>query len=133
MGGCYRFDRDTGVPVQLRARLLRRGTITHGLRKWLPALGLGLAVIALALSASCDGKEKVENVRGIVVEVVGRNLLEVETLQVRSQDGKTWTFTTDGPMPFTASHLREHQLFGQTVLVFFIKRDGRLVAVDFAD
>ena len=112
---------------------MRRGTVTSGLRRWLTALGLGLAVVMLALSASCDGKEKVESVRGIVVEVVGRNLLEVETLQVRTQDGRTWTFTTDGPLPFTASHLREHQLFGQTVLVFFVKRDGRLVAVDLAD
>ena len=112
---------------------MRRRTIENGLRGWLPALGLGLAVVALALSASCNGKEKVENVRGIVVEVIGRNLLEVETLKVRSQDGKTWTFTTEGPLPFTASHLREHQLFGQTVQVFFTKRDGRLVAVDLAD
>ena len=96
-------------------------------------MGLGLTIIALALSAACDGKEKVENVRGIVVEVVGRNLLEVETLKIRTQDGTIWTFTTDGPLPFTASHLREHQLFGQTVLVFFTKRDGQLVAVDLAD
>ena len=112
---------------------MRRTTIADGLHRWLPVLGLGLTVIALALSASCDGKENVENVRGIVVEVAGRNLLEVETLKVRTQDGKTWTFTTDGPLPFTASHLREHQLFGQTVLVFFTKRDGQLVAVDLAD
>ena len=112
---------------------MRRTTITDGLQRWLTVVGLGLAVITLVLSASCDGKEKVENVRGIVVEVVGRNLLEVETLQVRTQDGTIWTFTTDGPLPFTASHLREHQLFGQTVLVFFTKRDGQLVAVDLAD
>lgn len=113
--------------------MLRRRTITDGLGRWLPAMVLGLAVVVLALSVSCDGKDKVENVRGLVVDVVGRNLLEVETLTVRTQDGKTWTFTTDGPLPFTASHLREHQLFGQTVLVFFTKRDGRLVAVDLAD
>ena len=94
---------------------------------------IGIAVFVLALSVSCNGNEKVENVRGIVVEVVGRNLLEVETLTVRTPDGKTWTFTTDGPLPFTASHLREHQLFGQTVMVFFTKRGGRLVAVDLAD
>ena len=112
---------------------MRRTTIRDSLRQWLTVVGLGLAVITLVLSASCDGKEKVENVRGIVVEVVGRNLLEVETLQVRTQDGTIWTFTTDGPLPFTASHLREHQLFGQTVLVFFTKRDGQLVAVDLAD
>ena len=112
---------------------MRRGTVTNSLRRWLTALGLGLAVVVLASPASCGGQEKVESVRGIVVEVVGRDLLEVETLRVRTQDGRTWTFTTDGPLPFTASHLREHQLFGQTVLVFFVKRDGQLVAVDLAD
>ena len=67
--------------------------------------------------------------RGQVVEVVARSITEVETLRVRNKDGREYVFTTEGFVGFTPSHLREHRLFGQTVLVTYQEKDGRLVAV----
>ena len=67
------------------------------------------------------------------MEVIARNIIEVETLRIRDDSGQEWTFTTEGFAGFTPSHLKEHQLFGQPVAVFYVEKDGRLVAVDVTD
>ena len=72
-------------------------------------------------------------VEGLVVEVVGRNIVELETLRIRTSDKQVWTFTSEGPLAFSPSHLREHQLFGQRVAVSYIRRDESLVAVEITD
>ena len=48
---------------------------------------------------------------GLIVEVVDRDIDEVETLRIRDRGGKTWTFITEGYAGFSPAHLREHQLF----------------------
>ena len=70
-----------------------------------------------------------QQVRGQVVEVVARSITEVETLRVRDEHGREYVFVTEGFVGFTPSHLREHALFGQPVLVTYRREDGRLVAV----
>ncbi len=72
-------------------------------------------------------------VEGLVVEVVGRNIVELETLGIRAEDGTVWTFTAEGPLEFSPSHLREHQLFGETVTVSYVRRGELLVAVKITD
>ena len=72
-------------------------------------------------------------VEGLVVEVTGRNIVELETLGIRAEDGTIWTFTADGPLEFSPSHLREHQLFGETVTVSYVRRGDVLVAVEISD
>jgi len=72
-------------------------------------------------------------VRGQVVEVMARNIAEIERLTVRDQAGQEYTFTTEGFVDFTPSHLKEHQLFGQPVLVTYVEQKGRLVAVEIGD
>ncbi len=72
-------------------------------------------------------------VEGLVVEVVGRNIVELETLRIRAEDGKVWTFTAEGPLEFSPSHLREHQLFGETVTVSYVRRGELLVVVEIGD
>ena len=72
-------------------------------------------------------------VEGLVVEVTGRNIVELETLGIRAEDGTVWTFTADGPLEFLPSHLREHQLFGETVTVSYVRRGDVLVAVEIGD
>ena len=72
-------------------------------------------------------------VEGLVVEVTGRNIVELETLGIRAEDGTVWTFTADGPLEFSPSHLREHQLFGETVTVSYVRRGDVLVAVEIGD
>ena len=112
------------------------------------ASGYGLfigaaAALVLALAWGCSGgpgspdRGELKQVQGLVVEVVARNIDEVETLGVRDADGRVWTFTTQGYAGFTPGHLREHQLFGDRVVVYFREEagseDSRLVAVRFAD
>ena len=92
-----------------------------------------LAVLFLAAVACDDVSEGTDSgmrqVRGQVVEVVPRSITEVETLRVRDEKGREYVFVTEGFVGFTPSHLREHSLFGQTVLVTYREKDGRLVAV----
>ena len=109
------------------------------------ALGWGtLAVTFLILMACGSGDnagaaltpspgEAGGKVEGLVVEVVGRNIVELETLRIRTPDDKVWTFTAEGPLEFSPSHLREHQLFGETVTVSYVRRGELLVAVEIGD
>lgn len=72
-------------------------------------------------------------IRGMVLEVVARNITEVETLRLLGEDGQEYRFTSERFVGFTPSHLREHQLFGQPVIVSFFQKSGQLVAVDITD
>ena len=108
---------------------------------------IGALAVVLVLLSGCEGAGGAPTpgpgspepapagatVRGHVVEVVGRSIVEVETLRLRDTGGKTWTFTTEGFIGFSPAHLREHQLFGQTVLVTYVEKQGRLVAVNAVD
>ncbi len=67
------------------------------------------------------------------MEVVARDINEIETLRLLGEDGQEYRFTTEGFVGFSPSHLREHQLFGQPVIVSYVQRDGRLVAVAITD
>ena len=94
----------------------------------------GALAVLFLVAASCDEASEgsdggLRQVRGQVVEVVARSITEVETLRVRDEEGREYVFATEGFVGFTPSHLREHALFGQTVLVTYRERDGRLVAV----
>jgi hypothetical protein len=83
------------------------------------------SALALVLVLACGGNgaaanpDATEQVHGHVVEVVARNITEVETLRIRDESGQVWVFTTEGFAGFTPSHLREHQLFGQAVVVSY--------------
>ena len=65
--------------------------------------------------------------------MVARDLQEVETLEVRDEQGRVWTFTTRGFAGLTPGHLREHQLFGNPVTVSYEEEGGHLVAVQVTD
>ena len=101
----------------------------------IPALFLVAA--ALAFAASCGGETRdgsgLKQVRGHVVEVEARNIAEFETLTIRDDDGREYTFASEGFTGFTPSHLREHRLFGQSVLVTYREEAGRLMAVKTED
>ena len=100
-----------------------------------PALLLAAAFLALA--AGCGGETRndggLKQARGHVVEVTARNIAEFETLTIRDDAGREYTFTSEGFTGFTPSHLREHRLFGQTLLVTYREESGRLVAVKTED
>lgn len=87
-----------------------------------------LLLAAVALTMACGGGET--TVRGVVVEIEARSILEVATLTIKEEDsGKVWTFQADGPVGFTPSHIREHMMQGRLVTVRFRERDGLFIAV----
>ena len=106
-------------------------------RQLLVTAALGL--VLLFLVAACGGgggptePDSPRQVRGLIVLVTPRSLTELETLQIRDGDGKVWTFTTAGPVEVTPSHLREHQLLGQSVVVTYVAKGNVLVAVKIED
>lgn len=70
----------------------------------------------------------------MVVEVVSRDLDEVEILKIRDRDGMVWTFATEGFVGFTPAHLVEHQISGNAVTVTFREKDtlsGRVLMASF--
>jgi hypothetical protein len=102
-------------------------------------LTLGILALLLLLSTACVSDETVDNVtvakqvRGQIVEVVARNIAEIELLTIRDDSGLEYTFTTKEAVGFTPSHLKEHQLLGQSVLIKYVDQGGRLVAVEMGD
>ena len=93
------------------------------------------AVCAFSLlslwSVACGGEPGV--VRGVVVEAVDRNLAEIETLSIRDDNGREWTFTTDEALEKNGAHLRLHQVMGQTIEVRYEQRGDRLIATGLTD
>ncbi len=72
-------------------------------------------------------------VRGVIVEVADRNLAEIETLTIRDDDDRVWKFTTEAALEKNGTHLRLHQVLGQTIEVRYEEREGRLVATELRD
>ena len=100
-----------------------------GLRKM--AMAVVLAAPLLLIAAACGGGDK--EVTGLVLEAVERDLVEIELLRVRDDDGKVWEFSTEGPVGISAAHLRQHQVAGEKVLVIYREERGRLIAVEVGD
>ncbi|MBQ11075.1 MAG: hypothetical protein CMJ45_05950 [Planctomyces sp.] len=111
-------------------RVFSVGIVATALLLLLLACGGGDAIVT---TAPPDSGATTEQVEGLVVEVVGRNIVELETLRIRTSDEQVLTFTADGPLAFSPSHLREHQLFGQMVVVSYVRRGQSLVAVEITD
>ena len=112
---------------------------TVGLRAGQALPGGVLATALLILAAACGGgdadpaAEANQQVRGLILDVVARNLTDVETLRLRAEDGVIWTFVTDGYTGVSPSHLREHQLRGVKVLVSYVRKGDTLVALEITD
>ena len=101
---------------------------------FLSPVGLLLLLLAAALlSLAACGDGETRQVRGQVIEVSARDFAELETLRIRDAAGREYRFTTEGFVGFTPSHVREHQLLGQSLLVTYEKRGEELVAVALAD
>ena len=92
-----------------------------------------LVAVVIVLALGCEEEGAQLQVRGQVIEVVPRNFSELENFRIRDQSGKEYVFESEGFIGFTPSHVREHQLLGQTILVTYEKRGDRLVAVFLED
>ena len=96
---------------------------------------LGGGVISCSGADQPLAPERLEEVRGLVVKVEARSLLELESLTIEGVEGTRWTFITRGRIPaeFTPSHVRDHMLQGLTVTVTFYRESGTLVLHNLAD
>ena len=84
-----------------------------------------LLIVGACGSAS---QARVRQVRGLVVDVKADSLVRVDSLTIQDEEGSSWTFKAEVPVGFTPSHLREHQVLGQSVTVHYREtRDGLLV------
>ena len=94
----------------------------------LPAAALGL--IACGGDSSSQAPDQVESVRGLILGVNAKSLLELESLTLEDEGGTIWLFEGGGRTfpDFTPSHIREHMVTGQQILVTF-ERDGDMLTV----
>ena len=104
-------------------------------------------LLALLMEASCGGNSRdgleetqtpsqesgTKEIRGLVVEVKAASLIELESLTVRDEQGRLWSFTTEGPIDNTPSHVREHQVRALPVTVYYRETPKGLVAVSVTD
>ena len=102
----------------------------RSLKKMSMAMVAGAAMLLIGLACGGDGDN---TVTGLVIEAVERDLVEIELLRVRDSDGKVWEFSTNGPVGISASHLRQHQVLGESVVVTYRKYRGDLIATDVRD
>ena len=74
--------------------------------------------------------------RGRVIEVRAGDIIEWESIVVRTEDGRDFEFSRGPEIDlrfWRASHLREHMTLGLPVTVEYETVDGTLVATALAD
>jgi hypothetical protein len=94
-------------------------------------VALVLAGFAVACGGDGSAAQGAQTVRGLIVEVNARSLLELETLTIEGADGSRWRLEARGRSfgEFTPSHLREHMVQGLPVSASF-HREGDVLVLD---
>lgn len=77
--------------------------------------------------------QETEIVRGLVLEVNAKSLLDIESLTIVDNVGNTWNFNAKGFRGFTPSHLNEHRVLGDPIAVTFHRIEGDLVIEEIID
>ena len=98
-----------------------------------PGLLVLFAFLALFLATAACGGNEPGVVRGVVVEVMDRNLAEIETLRIRDEKGQRVDVRHRWCAGKERAHLRLHQVLGETIEVSYDEREGRLVATALRD
>lgn len=99
-------------------------------------LALGLGACSGASSSSNSTPELAgEMARGLIQNVEGKSLLELESLTITDDSGTLWTFEARGKIipGFTPSHLNEHRVLGLPVTVEYHREGDALVIDDITD
>ena len=90
---------------------------------------------AVLLTAVACQTTEVKEVSGLVVDVQSQSILLIESLTIRDQDGKEWTFDIfpQGFIGFTPSHLLEHQAAGELITITYEETPEGLSVVKIED
>ena len=94
---------------------------------------LAAVVVLLLPSVACAGDTGEQVVIGRVVDVIARNIVEIQLLTVQDADDQIWEFTTTDYVGVSAGHLRQHQVLGEKIQVTYRKIGGQLNASDVRD
>ena len=92
-----------------------------------------LCAAALILAFCNTREDSPETVHGRITDVQIRSVTEVDSFSLADAAGGTWSFTAEGPLEFTPSHLRGHMLTGEDVSVRFRRAGDVLIAVSVED
>ena len=92
-----------------------------------------LALALAALLAACAGAQPPEQtVRGVLLDVRASSISKVDSLRLRADDGREWSFSggsgLDGDPEGTPGHLRGHMARVDEVVVHYHDAGGTLVA-----
>ena len=100
--------------------------------------GLAFLLTAIALVAfACGEGDRSES--GVILDVVGASLTQVDSFTLLDEDGEVLTFEiapdasqelADGFFP---GHMRGHALAAERVTVYFREEDGVLLAIRLED
>lgn len=99
------------------------------------ALTGGAALILGGGSAGPDGSLPREDAIGVIVAVDAQGLTTVTGFTLRAEGGTLLDFglALDDPTAFPPAHLAEHQATAAPVVVTYVVRDGRNIAVAIED
>ncbi len=97
-------------------------------------IALALLLICALAACSADASDaptqpSLQFVRGQVLHVEARSLIELEALEIQDDDGAIWRFEGRGKaIPgFAPSHLNEHKILGLSVEVTYYREGDTLV------
>lgn len=103
---------------------------------------IALALLLLGALAACSADASdatalpsLQAVRGQVLQVEARSLIELEALEIQDAHGAIWRFEGRGKVipGFAPSHLNEHRILGLSVEVAFYREGDALVLYDVTD
>jgi hypothetical protein len=72
-------------------------------------------------------------VRGVIVDVLPRDLRHADEITLRTEAGEVLVFRVADSVLFPPSHLREHMLFAEPVVVIYRQEASQLVATSIGD
>ncbi len=95
-------------------------------QRYFSATALFILAITLLFSLNCG--ERLSEVEGLVTSVEAMSVVEVERFTIEDEEGRVFTFTTEGFVGFTTSHFREHMMLAEPVRVRYRKEGDTLIA-----
>jgi hypothetical protein len=112
------------------------GALNATVRRWRVIALIAVVVVAIAVPVVLLETRK-ETMTGVVVRVDTVSLTDVRSFDLRTSDGRVFTFQIGQldltPPGFNAQHLTVHAATSQPVVVTYEKRDDELVAVRLVD